>query len=434
MLNSRLGAREARDLAGWYQRVDGFWPGFDLGWFCGIMSVVRRDKGRAIHVGVNAHLLSLADTYRSAGINWYIQNLLNHLPEVDPHFDYTVFLGERRYPGGSGLNLRFSRLPTQRPQARIFWEQAIQPWSVRKAGLDLIHGTAFVGPQVSTCPFVVTVHDLSFISYPQNFPALNRAYLRTFTQLSVRRARRVIAVSESTKRDLMRYYDVSGDRVDVVYNGVDPSFRPMPAADVAEFRRQRELPDRFILFVGTLEPRKNVTRLIEAYARLPRSRPPLMLLGGKGWLYDEVFGCVETLELRGEVSFVGYVPVEELPLWYNAASLFVYPSLYEGFGLPPLEAMACGTPVVASDASSLPEVVGQAGLLADPTSSEALAQAIQQVLESPVLQEEMGAAGLVRAKGFSWRRTADCTVASYRRALKLGKDMGRPCNGGGSRV
>ena len=389
---------------------------------------------RAIHVGVNAHLLSLADTYRSAGINGYIQNLLGHLPEVDPHIDYTVFLGERRYPGGAGLDLRFSRLPTQRPPARIFWEQVIQPWSVQEAGLDLIHGTAFVGPQVSACPFVITVHDLSFLLYPRSFPALNRVYLRVFTRLSVRRARRIIAVSESTKRDLIRYYGVSPAKVDVVYHGVDPDFRPMPAAEVAGFRRQRDLPGRFILFVGTLEPRKNVARLIEAYARLPESRPPLMLLGGKGWLYDEIFARVEMLNLQGEVSFVGYVPTEELPLWYNAATLFVYPSLYEGFGLPPLEAMACGTPVVTSAASSLPEVVGQAGLLADPTSSEALAAAMEQVLAHPDLQEEMGAAGLVQAKCFSWQRTAACTVDSYQRALKAGTGMKHQYDGGESRV
>jgi glycosyltransferase involved in cell wall biosynthesis len=398
------------------------------------MSDVRHDTGRAIHIGVNAHLLSLADTYRSAGINWYIQNLLSHLPEVDPHIDYTVFLGERRYPGRAGLDLRFSRLPTQRPLARILWEQAIQPWSAREAGLDLIHGTAFVGPQFSTCPFVITVHDLSFLSYPQNFPALNRTYLRMFTRMSVRRARRIIAVSESTKRDLMRYYGVSGDRVDVVHNGVDPMFRPMPAADVAAFRRQRHLPERFILFVGTLEPRKNVTRLVEAYARLPRPRPPLMLLGGKGWLYDEIFARLESLDLQGEVKFVGYVPVEELALWYNAAGLFVYPSLYEGFGLPPLEAMACGTPVVASSASSLPEVVGNAGLLVDPTSSEALAEGMRRVLADQGLRETMRSAGLARAKDFSWQTAAAYTVTSYHRALKVRAEMDSQHDRGGSCV
>ena len=225
---------------------------------------------RAIHVGVNAHLLSLADTYRSAGINSYIQNLLRHLPEVDPHIDYTVFLSERRYPGGAGLDLAFSRLPTQRPPVRILWEQAIQPWSARKAGLDLLHGTAFVGPLVGTCPFIITVHDLSFLSYPQSFRSLNRVYLRAFTRLSVHRARRIIAVSESTKHDLVQYYGISPAKVDVVHNGVDPDFRPCQPPKWQTFGANRGLPDRFILFVGTLEPRKNVTCLIEAYAQLAR--------------------------------------------------------------------------------------------------------------------------------------------------------------------
>jgi glycosyltransferase involved in cell wall biosynthesis len=398
------------------------------------MNPVRHSMAGAIHVGVNAHLLSLAATYRSAGINWYIRNLLEHLPEVDPQIHYTVFLGEKDYPGVAGLDLRLSRLPTQRPPVRIFWEQVIQPWSVRNARLDLIHEPAFVGPQASTCPFVVTIHDLSFLTYPQNFPVLNRAYLRAFTRLSVRRARRIIAVSESTKRDLIRYYGVEPAKVDVVHNGVDPGFHPLPAAKVAEFRRRRNLPDRFILFVGTLEPRKNVSRLIDAYALLSEPRLPLMLLGGKGWFYDEIFARVRMLGLQGEVTFVGYVESDELPSWYNAATLFVYPSLYEGFGLPPLEAMACGTPVVASNTSSLPEVVGQAGLLVDPASSEALAAAMQRVLEQPELQAEMRSAGLAQAQSFSWEKTAASTVGCYQRALGSGAGSGGQFGGGRGRV
>jgi glycosyltransferase involved in cell wall biosynthesis len=362
----------------------------------------------------------LAETYRSAGINWYIQNLLSHLPEADPQVDYTVFLGERRYPGVDGIDLQVSRLPTRRPPVRILWEQGVQPWSVRKAGLDLIHGTAFVGPLLSACPLVVTVHDLSFLFYPQSFRAMNRIYLRLFTQHSVHQAKRIIAVSESTKRDLIQQYGLSPAKVDVVHNGVDPGFQPLPTAQIAAFRAKRGLPDRFILFVGTLEPRKNVVRLIEAYARLPETRPPLLLIGGRGWLYDEVFARVEALGLGDEVSFVGFVPAEDLPLWYNSASLFVYPSLYEGFGLPPLEAMACGTPVVVSTASSLPEVVGPAGLLADPESSEALAQAMEQILADSDLREEMQNAGTARAGGFSWQRTAAGTVDSYRQTLMGG--------------
>jgi glycosyltransferase involved in cell wall biosynthesis len=160
-----------------------------------------------------------------------------------------------------------------------------------------------------------------------------------------------------------------------------------------------------------------VVGLVEAYARLPKDRPPLILVGGKGWLYDEIFTRVEALGLAGEVRFVGYVPAEVLPLWYSAADLFVYPSLYEGFGLPPLEAMACGTAVISSTASSLPEVVGEAGLLIDPADTEALAKAMEQVLSDTEMRKQMQSAGLVQAQNFSWERTARQTIESYRRAL-----------------
>ena len=236
------------------------------------------------------------------------------------------------------------------------------------------------------------------------------------------RARRIIAVSESTRRDLVEIYGISPAKIDVVHNGVDASFQPLPADQVAAFRQQRGLPDRFVLFVGTLEPRKNVVRLIEAYAKLPKERPPLVLVGGKGWFYDEIFGRVEALALAGEVHFAGFIPAEDLPLWYNAADLFVYPSIYEGFGLPALEAMACGTAVIASTASSLPEDVGKAGKLVDPTDTDALTTAMEQVLSDRDLQEQMQAAGLAQAGGFSWERAARQTTNSYRRALTPGED------------
>jgi glycosyltransferase involved in cell wall biosynthesis len=263
---------------------------------------------------------------------------------------------------------------------------------------------------------VVTIHDLSFLFFPHSFRSLRRSYLRVFARMSVRRARRVIAVSESTRRDLVEIYGISPAKIDVVHNGVDASFRPLPADQVAAFRQQRGLPDRFVLFVGTLEPRKNIVRLIEAYARLPKERPPLLLVGGKGWFYDEIFGRVAALDLTGEVHFAGFVPAEDLPFWYNAADLFVYPSMYEGFGLPPLEAMACGTAVITSTASSLPEVVGKAGQLVDPTDTDALTATMEQVLGDRDLQQQMQAAGLVQARSFSWEKAARQTVDSYRRA------------------
>jgi len=372
---------------------------------------------RAIHVGVNAHLLSLDEGYRSAGLTWYIYNLLRHLPGADPSIEYTAFLSERRLRNIPGLRVQASRWPTGRPPVRILWEQILQPWTVRRAKIDLLCSPAYVGPLASNCPFVITIHDLSFLYYPQSFRALNRTYLRLFTHLSVRRARRIVAVSESTKRDLIQCYSLSPDKVDVVYNGVDPAFRPLPPGKIAPFRKEANLPERFMLFVGTLEPRKNVVGLLEAYARLPKGRPPLMLVGGKGWLYDEIFARVEALELTREVHFVGFVAAETLPLWYNAADLFVYPSLYEGFGLPALEAMACGTPVITSTASSLPEVVGDAARLVDPGDADGLAATMAHLLGSREQREQMQVAGLAQANKFSWERTAIQTTHSFRHAL-----------------
>jgi glycosyltransferase involved in cell wall biosynthesis len=315
---------------------------------------------------------------------------------------------------------------------RIFWEQVVQPFALRKERVDLLHALAFVTPLLSPCPSVITVYDLSFLLYPESFKRFKRFYLGLFTRLSVRRARRIIAISKSTKHDVVRLLGVSPEKVDVVYCGIDQAFRPLPEDQVASFRSKRGLPERFILFVGTIEPRKNVTRLIEAYADLRFAIRDLRLVigGAKGWFYEDVFARVEELGLEGEVMFPGYIPVSELPLWYNAAELFVYPSLYEGFGLPPLEAMACGTPVVTANTSSLPEVVGEApgtgsqghsaGLTVDPLDVAGLAEAMRRVLGDEALRQEMRKRGLQRAKGFSWTKTAQETVQVYQRAMEYG--------------
>jgi len=385
---------------------------------------------KPIHIGLNAHLLSLTETYRGAGINWYIRNLLTHLPCVDRDNCYTAFLGDRRFTS-SELTLKVSRLPTSRPVVRIFWEQAVQPFALQKERVDLLHALAFVTPLLSPCPAVVTIYDLSFILYPDSFKRAKRFYLRLFTHLSARKARRVIAISQSTQRDVVRLLGVPPDKVEVVYCGLDEAFRPLAKDQVAAFRSKRGLPERFILFVGTIEPRKNVTRLIEAFATLrpcdPATLRPcdpatlkLAIGGAKGWFYEDVFARVEELGLEDKVMFPGYIPASELPLWHNAAELFVYPSLYEGFGLPPLEAMACGTPVVAANTSSLPEVVGQAGLTVDPLDVEGLAEAMRRALGDEALRQEMRERGLQRAKGFSWTKTAQETVQVYRRAMEGG--------------
>jgi glycosyltransferase involved in cell wall biosynthesis len=376
------------------------------------------------HIGLNAHLLSLSRNYRGAGINSYIYNLLSNLTQIDSGYRYTVYLADRRYVLDR-LRLHYTRWPTQRPVVRIMWEQLVQPMALHRGEVDLLHAMAFVGPLVTPCPFVVTIYDLSFYHYPEAFRPWNRWYLRTFTGLSARRARRVITISESTRRDVVKMLGVSPDQVDVAYCGVDEIFRPLPEAETAHFRRERALPDRFILFLGTLEPRKNVQKLIGAYGRWRAAEPDvpkLVIAGGKGWYYDQIFAEVERRSLTGDVIFPGYVVPQELPWWYNAADLFVYPSRFEGFGLPVLEAMACGTPVVTTDVASLPEVAGDAALLVSPDDEAQLVEAMRHALGEVSLRQEMVSKGLAQAADFTWARTARQTLDTYGRALgKEGK-------------
>jgi glycosyltransferase involved in cell wall biosynthesis len=373
------------------------------------------------HIALNAHLLSLDESYRTAGIHAYIRCLLDNLPVSDPSMNYTAFVGERRYvPTEPTIRTQLSRLPTAYPPVRILWEQLVQPFALWRRRVDLLHAMAFVGPLIGSCAMVVTVFDLSFVYYPGTFRAGKRMYLRLFTKASVRRARRIIAISEQTKADLVRWLDLPPDRIDVVYCGVEKRFHPLPAQDVEAFRQKRGLPKTFLLSVGTLEPRKNLGMLLNAYAQLrsaAQSAPPLILVGGKGWRHESLFARASKLGMADSVRFVGFVPSQELPLWYNAATCCVYPSLYEGFGLPPLEAMACGTPTLTSDSSSLPEIVGSAGLLVDPHDEVAWAQQLTRVLSAPELRRELAEKGQERARRFTWQRAADETVRVYQRAL-----------------
>ena len=374
-----------------------------------------------MRVGLSAQLLSLSNTYRSAGIHQYILHLLCTLPVTASGWQFIAFVGDRRFQPPPGLHVRYSRWPTTAPWGRILWEQGIQPWLARRERLDLLHALAYVTPIATPCPTVVTVHDLSFVRYPEAFRPLHRLYLQTMTRRSVFQARRIITDSYSTRNDLVRLWGVPADRISVVPIGVADEYRPVPVAEVERFRRQRSLPDRFVLYLGTLEPRKNVMAVVEAFARwvqTTRDRQVwLVVAGAKGWDYQSIFARVQALGISNRVLFPGYVPAVELPAWYRAAEVFLYPSLYEGFGLPPLEAMACGTPVITSNTSSLPEVVGDAALLVDPYDVEAIAEALARLLEDKELRQRLREAGLARARLFSWERTARETIAAYRLAM-----------------
>jgi glycosyltransferase involved in cell wall biosynthesis len=264
---------------------------------------------------------------------------------------------------------------------------------------------------------VITIYDLSFALFPQYFHGFNQAYLRAGTRWSARHAARLIAISDHTRRDIHRLYDVPLDRIDVAYPGADESLHPLEPAALDRFRREKHLPEKFLLFLGTLEPRKNLVTLIAAFAQFKDECPDgqLVLAGGVGWLADEVFAAIESSGMKDSIMLPGYVKAEEKALWLGSATAFVYPSIYEGFGLPPLEAMACGTPVIVSDAASLPEVVGNAGISIGPRDPIGWAQAMQRVWVDQPYRAELRKRGLHQSKKFTWLEAARQIAATYQR-------------------
>ncbi|WP_352429513.1 glycosyltransferase family 1 protein [Thermoflexus sp.] len=283
----------------------------------------------------------------------------------------------------------------------------------------LFHATDHLLPPLRAIPSVFTLHDLIFRLYPETHMPLNRWFLTWMMPRFLRRADRIIAVSECTRRDLLRWYRVPEERVVVIHEGVHERFRPAPPEAVAAVRYRYHLPQTFILYVGTIEPRKNLPTLFAAYRALLARWPDLgLVIAGKiGWRTEGTFRALRALGLEGRVRFLGYVPEADLPALYSAAALFAFPSLYEGFGLPPLEAMACGTPVVVADAAALPEIVGEAGLRVPPQAPEAWAAALEAVLSDGALQARLRDAGLRRATRFRWSEAARQTAAVYEQVL-----------------
>lgn len=378
-------------------------------------------------VVVNAQLLHMGSSYRAAGVSNYSRNLLTALAAQNDGHELTVFLNDRNFrcpQGGATMEMRYTRWPAA-PLSRIVWEQTALPLAAWTARADLLHGLVNVLPLATNVPGVVTVHDLSFLRLPERFPRHKRLYLANLCRASVGRARRVIAVSRQTAADLQANFGVDSRRVDVVYNGVGAQFRPLPAADVSAFGHGKGLPSSFLLYLGTLEPRKNLPHLLRAYAAWQAQSAAgrdvaLVLAGAKGWRYQEIFRLVSELGLTGRVHFPGFIPEQELCLWYNAAAGFVYPSLYEGFGLPLLEAMASGTPVICSDAPSLQEVAGDAALVVPAQDQPALQDAFAQLFSGHGVAATLRERGLRQAKRFTWDRAAAETIDVYQNAVDSG--------------
>ena len=368
-----------------------------------------------------------------AGIGRYARGVLGALAARDTR-DWTFAVGPRSNPTAYEGPLpvfphgRRVTLPLSERYLWAAWYRARLPLppDLLAPRLAVFYNPDFLLPRLAYAPGVCTVHDLGFLIVPDtSFPKL-RAHLERAVPWSLARARLVIAVSEHTKRDVVRLLGVAPERVRVAGNAPDALFQPCQDEEWrASERRRLRLPERFLLAVGTLEPRKNLVRLLEAVALL-RDRgafagwegSPLVVAGREGWLYEPIYECVDALGLRAHVRFLTDATDRDLLALYNLAGVTVYPSLYEGFGLPPLEALACGSVVVASNASSLPEVLGDAALLVDPYDVEGLAAAIARALDDDRLRQELAARGPDRARRYSWEASAATVHTALRDAAR----------------
>ena len=357
--------------------------------------------------------------YQTAGITKYSLRLLSALVALDQTNSY-VLLQHRKQttPLGEGPTVSFARLLTP-PHSRFEqWPFSIE---TRFLNLDLIHCPDFIPPLHNKIPAVITVHDLAFLRFP-NFVTPAAAHYYGQLEDAVKRASRIIAVSQSTKNDLIELIGAPENKIDVIYEAADPAFRPISHDQARKMLSASgfDAPERFILFVGTIEPRKNLDTLIRAYHKLKRDYDddlPLLLAGAEGWLSDSVHSLIAELGLKESVLFLGKMSDDQVLALYNLATLLAHPAHYEGFGLTPLEAMACATPVVCSDAGSLPEVVGNAALLAPPQDVEAWTIAMHRLITDAALRAAMAQKGLARARQFSWEKAARETQKTYNRAV-----------------
>jgi len=358
-------------------------------------------------IGIDA---SRATAAERTGTENYSLFLIRALLKLDQENRYRLYFNHPPAPDlfDTAANVEFRTMPFPRlwTHVRLSWEMATHP-------PDVLFVPAHVLPLVHPRRSVVTVHDLGYLYYPQVHTRWARWYLQWSTRYNAHAAAHIIADSQATQRDLVERGYAASDKITVIYPGYDQAFAPVRAKDhLARIRKRYELPNVYALYVGTLQPRKNLQTLLGALAELSQQQRSvhLAIAGKKGWLYESLFARVRQLGLEEQVYFLGYVPQQDLPALISGARVFVLPSLYEGFGLPVLEAMACGTPVICSDVSSLPEVAGDAAILVSPHGTDQLAQALRRVLDDDGLRDELALRGLRRAKQFSWQRSAQQTL------------------------
>lgn len=364
-------------------------------------------------------LITTAMDEKKAGIGWYCYNLIKNLREIDKRNEYILIHRYKNddpiYKDNKELIIPYPKIPMK----KTIGDNVQIAFKLRKLKFDIVHELAHSAFFMFDSPSkkVITIHDLTPVLFPQTFDRFTVFIHKYLLPRALRKVDRIITVSENTKADIVKYFGISEEKIEVIHNGVDHEhFKKLDReCCYRKLKIKYGIDSKFILSVGTIEPRKNYTNLVKAFYELKKRKisHKLVIIGKTGWKYKSFYDAIEKLRLKKDVLLLGYVPYEDLPLFYNCAEVFVYPSLYEGFGLPPLEAMACGCPVVVSNCSSLPEVVGDAGILVDPYDHKKLAESLYEVLSDEGLRKHLTLKGLRRAKKFSWKETAKKTLKVY---------------------
>ncbi len=355
----------------------------------------------------------------TGGINTYITNILKIIA-VNKNKDKVFYSVHFKKNPVHKTFKNFEEIIVHRngtPLGKIIRKFFVLPLILQKKKIDIVHDTYHFGPFLFTAKYkkIVTVHDITPIILSRYHQKLSIAYHKIIMYLILKHVDKIITVSNNTKTDLIKYFSIPSDKIKVIYLAADKIYYQRTNDEIIPIKKKYGLNSKIILYIGTLEPRKNVVGLIKSFHILKNLglEHKLVIVGRKGWGYIEIFECVKKLNLQKDVIFLGYVPTEDLPAMYSMSDLFVYPSFYEGFGLPPLEAMACGCPVITSNTSSLPEVVGDAGIIIDPYNIDELYEAMHSVLINETDRKDMIKKGLERAEMFSWKKTAEETLEVY---------------------
>ncbi|GAH31265.1 unnamed protein product [marine sediment metagenome] len=356
----------------------------------------------------------LRNVGEKGGVGLYTRNIVKNLLEIDKDNQYVLFYqGKRRktsFSGYSNVEEQWINVPY-----KMLWDQIFIPFSALKSRIDLLFSPKWTVPLVLPCKTVIVVPDVGYYLYPEFYGLKDILYLKFIIPLYLRKTTRIIAVSHTSKKDIIKFTGVDKSKIVAIHVATDIFTGPLNSSFIEKVKTKYALPSRFILHVGIIYPEKNVERLIQAFAKVAEKFPhKLVLVGGFRWKYSRVFGLIEEFNLKDKVIITNWIPRSELPAFYKLADLFAFPSLYEGFGVPVLEAMACGCPVVTSSTGATPEIVGDAALIVNPKSVDEIYKATVRVLEDEKLKKELVSKGYARAKKFSWEKSARETLSVFK--------------------